>query len=324
MRYSILLAAGTLAGAAAVAPELAAQRNRNSGTWEAELRWRPRQNAGRVLWIHFDAESGRTRRDHEFGFTVKVSELSTLAASDSRWSGPARFELRRDAGVLRFEGEFQDGLGEGTWTFAANEQFRSELGLDHQLDDDEWLAMLIHDVRIDWVRGLRQAGVESEDANDLIAMRIHGVKPEFARELAALGYRNPSSDKLVALRIHQVDPDFIRGIREGVDEALDLDELVSFRIHKVTPEFVREISTLGYSRPDADELVSMRIHGVTPAFIRSITETGLKDIDLDELVAFRIHRVDADFVQEAVRAGVRLDPDDIVSYRIHGRRRPGR
>lgn len=324
MRYSILLAAGTLAGVGAVAPELAAQRDRKSGSWEAELRWRPRQNAGRVLWIHFDAESRRTRRDHEFGFTMKVSELSGLAANDSRWSGPARFELRRDAGVLRFDGEFQDGLGEGAWTFEPNEQFRTELGLDHELDDDEWLAMLIHDVRIDWVRGLRQAGVESEDGNDLIAMRIHGVSPEFARELAELGYRNPSSDKLVSLRIHHVDPAFIRGIRDGVDQALDLDQLVSFRIHKVTPEFVREISTLGYSRPDADELVSMRIHGVTPAFIRSITGAGLKDIDLDELVAFRIHRVDADFVKEALREGVRLDPDDIVSYRIHGRRRPGR
>ena len=312
-----IAAAGTLF----TAPPGLAQRTARTGEWEAELRWRPRQNVGRVLWIDFNGSSGRSGRGGDFGFMMKVSELSGLAATDNRWSGPGRFELRRDAGVLRFEGEFEDGWGEGTYSFEPNERFLQSLNVAaDDVDDEELFAMLIHDVRTDWVTGLQSAGVRGMEGEDLLSMRIHGVNPDFVRELGGLGYRDPSPDKLVALRIHGVTPEFIREMRQKVDPTASLNDLVSFRIHGVTPEFVRDVTQLGYDDVDPDDLLSMRIHGVTPSFIRSIFDTGLKPIDLDELVAFRIHGVDADFIKEATAAGVRLDPEDLVDYRIHERK----
>lgn len=312
-----IAAAGTLFTAAPGT----AQRVARTGDWEAELRWRPRQNEGRVLWIDFDGQSSRSHRGNDFGFMMKVSELSGLAATDNRWSGPGNFELRRDAGVLRFEGRFEAGWGEGTYRFEPNERFMQSLNLAaDDVDDDELLAMLIHDVRTDWVTGLQSAGVRDIDGDDLLSMRIHGVTPEFVRELGQLGFRSVSADKLVALRIHGVTPEFIRDIRKNVDPTASLNDLVSFRIHGVSPEFVREVAALGYDDVDPDDLVSMRIHGVSPSFIRSIWDTGLKPIDLDELVSFRIHGVDAEFIKEATAAGVQLDPDDLVSYRIHERK----
>ena len=118
----------------------------------------------------------------------------------------------------------------------------------------------------------------------------------------------------------EATPEFIRDIRKNVDPTASLNDLVSFRIHGVSPEFVREVAALGYDDVDPDDLVAMRIHGVSPSFIRSIWDTGLKPIDLDELVSFRIHGVDAEFIKEATAAGVQLDPDDLVSYRIHERK----
>jgi hypothetical protein len=322
MRIATVMLLG-IAAAVVFPPGGSGQQAAKTGDWEAELRWRPRQNQGRVLWIDFEGRSDRgRRRGGDFGFMMKVSELSGLEANDSRWSGPARFELRRDAGVLRFEGRFEDGWGEGTYRFEPDGAFLRSLDLTgaDRLDNDELLAMLIHDVRTDWVTGLQQAGTRRIDADDLIAMRIHGVTPEFVREIAGLGYRDVSPDKLVALRIHNVDPDFIRGIRQNVDPAASLNDLVSFRIHKVTPAFVREVADLGYTDVDPDDLVAMRIHGVTPGFIRSIFDLGLKPIDLDDLVAFRIHGVDVDYIKEATAAGVRLDADDLVDSKIHERR----
>jgi hypothetical protein len=52
-----------------------------------------------------------------------------------------------------------------------------------------------------------------------------------------------------------------------------------------------------------------------------MVEVGLKDMDVDELVAFRIHGVDDEFIRDAVKRGVALDPDDLVQYRIMGRKK---
>jgi len=52
-----------------------------------------------------------------------------------------------------------------------------------------------------------------------------------------------------------------------------------------------------------------------------MVDVGLKNIDIDELVAFRIHGLDEDFIRDAVKRGVDLDPDDLVQYRIMGRKK---
>lgn len=294
-----------------------------SGNWEAELRWRPRQDGSRVLWIRFDGRNGRWDEGGDFGFSMKVSELTGLGANDSRWSGPAAFELRRDAGVIRFQGRFEEGWGEGTYRFEGDTGFLKALDLAHveDLDENELLAMVVHDVRTDWVRGLQQAGVSDIDAGELLAMQIHGVTPEFVRELGTLGYRNPPADKLIALRVHGATVDYIKDMRARGVAAADLDDVISFRVHSVSPQFVKDLSGLGYQHVDPDDLVAMKIHGVTPAFIQAMVEVGLKGMEIDELVAFRVHGIDEEFVKDAVKRGVDLDPDDLVQYRIMGRKK---
>jgi hypothetical protein len=294
-----------------------------SGKWQAELRWRPRQDGSRVLWIMFDGRNGRQDDGGDFGFSKKVSELTGLAANDSRWSGPATFEFRRDAGTIKFNGRFEEGWGEGTYRFEGDSRFLKALDLAHveDIDDDELLAMVVHDVRTDWVRGLQQLGVRNIDAGELLAMQIHGVTPEFVRELTALGYQNPPADKLIALRVHGATPEYIRDLRSKGVVATDLDDLIAFRVHGVSPAFINDLDKLGYDHVDPDDLVSMKIHGVTPAFIQSMVEVGLKDMKVDELVAFRIHGVDEEFIRDAVKRGVDLDADDLVQYRIMGKKK---
>lgn len=301
----------------------AQQVSGKSGKWQAELRWRPRQDGSRVLWIMFDGRNGRWDDGGDFGFTKKVSELVGLTANDSRWSGPATFELRRDPGIIRFQGRFEEGWGEGTYRFEGDTRFLKALdlaGVD-DLDDDDLLAMVVHDVRTDWLRGLQQAGVRGIDAGEVLAMQIHGVTLEFVRDVAGIGYRNLEAEKLISLRVHNISAGYIRNIRGTVDPTADLDDVIAFRIHNVSPEFVKDLAGLGYSHVDPDDLLSMKIHGVTPSFIRSMVDVGLKSIEVDELVSFRIHGIDEEFIRDAVKRGVDLDPDDLVQYRIMGKRK---
>jgi beta-lactamase regulating signal transducer with metallopeptidase domain len=185
-------------------------------------------------------------------------------------------------------------------------------GID-ELTVDQLIAMKIHGITPEYVRGLHDQGLHP-NADELVAMRIHGVTPEYVHDVRGLGL-NPNQDQLVAMKIHDIDPSYVRGMNEAGIHA-DIDELVALKIHGATPGEVRGLHEQGL-QPDADNLVAMRIHNVTPEYVRDIRALGLKPT-VDELVAMRIHDVTPEFIKALQSAGFKVNVDDIVSARIHG------
>jgi hypothetical protein len=181
------------------------------------------------------------------------------------------------------------------------------------LSVDQLIAMKIHDITPEYVRGLHDQGLHP-NADDLVAMRIHGVTPEYVHDVRGLGL-NPDQDQLVAMKIHQIDADYVQGMKEAGIPA-NVDELVALKIHGATPGEVRGFHEQGL-QPDADNLVAMRIHNVTPEYVRDIRALGLKPT-VDDLVSMRIHGVTPEFIKALQAAGFKVDIDGIVSARIHG------
>jgi len=182
-----------------------------------------------------------------------------------------------------------------------------------ELTVDQLIAMKIHNVTPEYVRGLHELGLHP-DADELVAMRIHGVSPEYVHDVRGLGL-NPDQDQLVAMKIHGIDAEYVRGMKEAGIHA-DVDELVALRIHGATPGEVRGLHEQGL-QPDADNLVAMRIHNVTPEYVRDIRALGLKPT-VDDLVSMRIHGVTPEYIKALQAAGFKVGVDDIVSARIHG------
>src|SRR5262245_30642490 len=87
------------------------------GTWTAELR------EGKVfLQVRTDppdrAGSGDYRGGWNMGQSYPVEELAGLPANDERFTASSiKFEMRREAGTLAFDGSFRDGRGAGLFTF---------------------------------------------------------------------------------------------------------------------------------------------------------------------------------------------------------------
>jgi beta-lactamase regulating signal transducer with metallopeptidase domain len=185
-------------------------------------------------------------------------------------------------------------------------------GLD-DLTADQLIAMKIHDITPEYVRGLHDQGLHP-DAEDLVAMHIHGVTPEYVHDVRGLGL-DPNQDQLVAMKIHEIDVDYVRGMKEAGVQA-NADELVALKIHGATPGEVRGLHEQGL-QPDADNLVAMRIHNVTPGYVRDVRALGLKPT-VDDLVSMRIHDVTPEYITALQAAGFKVDIDSIVSARIHG------
>jgi beta-lactamase regulating signal transducer with metallopeptidase domain len=205
-----------------------------------------------------------------FNWTSATSPQSTPAAAPVPAAKPSAARPQASA-VPAASGSYIDGL--------------KAAGLE-DLTADRLIAMKIHSITPEYVRGLHDQGLHP-NADDLVAMRIHGVTPEYVHDMRGIGL-NPDQDQLIAMKIHQIDADYVRGMKDAGIHA-DVDELVALKIHGATPGEVRDLHEQGL-QPDADNLVAMRIHNVTPEYVRDIRALGLKPT-VDDLVSMRIHGV---------------------------------
>lgn len=197
---------------------------------------------GRWL-LDFDREDGRVqltiKRSSAHGnwnssSSYSMQEFRGLTRPAGAAGKPARFELVRDAGTIRFEGELDEMGGSGRFQFAGNPEFENAwtaMGYS-ALSTDSVFAFTLHDVSRRFIEDLRSLGYERIPVEALINMRIHGASPEFVRELKSLGY-----------------------------ERLPTEELINMRIHGASPDFLRELKALGYDRLPVKAVINMRIHG---------------------------------------------------------------
>lgn len=284
------------------------------GTWTVDHSWKT--DAGYI-------QLNMNRPHQHFGSSFPITAFSGLSAADVESQGDVKFELRREAGVISFDGSFLHGEGAGHFVFTPNASYASTLrsiGVrnEEDIDDDRLMSLTLHDVSTDFIRAMRAQGYD-ETLEHYVTMRIFRVTPELITELRSLGYDRIAFDDLIASRVHKVTPDYIRGMRAAGYGNLSMDQLVASRIHKATPEFLQQMSTLGYNHLEFDNAIAFRIHGVSPEFVTELRDLGYTKVDADDLVAMRIHRVTPDYIRAVEKAGYEHVPvEKLIEMRIHG------
>jgi hypothetical protein len=268
--------------------------------------------------------SMRTNRHDTNGNRYRIEDFAGLTAEQvrSRSAVDARFEMRREAGAVTYEGSFRNGEGAGTFTFAASEAFPKalerlgvELGAHDRDPVQEQFTLAILDVSTSFIRSMQAIGYDVP-LEKYIAFRIFSVDPAYVRDMASVGFDHLSADKLVETRIHGATPDYIREMRRSGDD-LPLDKYIESRIFQVTPEFAAEMRRAGYPNLDRDVLVQFKIHGVTPEFIGDLKQLGYTRIPAQKLVEMRIHGVTPEYIRRLESAGYKHVPiDKMVQMRI--------
>src|SRR5882757_3799752 len=102
---------------------------------------RPRHLSPRDAHLRLEAQS-------HVGQLHKPSEFYGLDPNLTSTDGPARFELRREAGTLAFDGSFHAGKGSGAFRFTSSPEFVQAMkGLGYSnLSIDQLLAFATQDV----------------------------------------------------------------------------------------------------------------------------------------------------------------------------------
>jgi hypothetical protein len=284
------------------------------GTWAVDHSWST--DPGKI-------QLNLMRQNNHFGSTFSIDAFTGLTAADVSHQGDVKFELRREAGVIAFDGSFRDGEGVGHFVFTPDASYASKLrsmGVrsDDDVDDEKLLSLALHDVSTDFIRAMRREGYD-EPLDHYVSMRIFRVTPELVSELRSLGYDHLGYDDLIASRIHKATPEYIRAMKAAGCDRLSMEQLVATRIHKATPEFLQQMAQLGYTHLDYDDLIAFRIHGVSPEFVGALRDLGYTGIRAEDLVAMRIHRVTPEYIREVESAGYHHVPvEKLIEMRIHG------
>src|SRR5436190_11180795 len=177
-------------------------------------------------------------------------------------NGPARFRLKRDAGVFEFDGILRKGAGGGTMEFMPSETFGAELAKRGFAKPTrvEQLKMAWHDTGFAFIDELAAQKYERPTLQRLVDAGDHGIDRAYLRELAAAGSRVGTVDALIRFRDHGVSAEYIRDFAALGLKGLSVDDLVRGRDHGVGPDYVRDMRALGYTLT-LDELVTARDHG---------------------------------------------------------------
>ncbi|MEM1181585.1 MAG: hypothetical protein AAGM22_24795 [Acidobacteriota bacterium] len=317
-----------LIGGVAVIPAAAA--GDLEGRFDAELH-------GDRLWLRL--QMGRSLN---FG--------SSWPARSFRDLGQGRAELRREAGVFRFQNlrPSAEGKQSGVFSFRPDPAYvealakrgfsdvgsrkllelacldltlgfiddLAELGYRESLE--RLVEMRIHGVDGRYIRELANAGYRELPSKKLVEMRIHGVDGAYVREIGDAGFRDLSAQKLVEMRIHGVDGPFLAALKGAGYGEVPMRRILEMRIHGVEPTWIDQLAALGYRELTAQKLVEMRIHGVSPTWIRELQELGYGSdvVSARQLVEMRIHGVDPGWIRSLGKPT--MSPRELIERRIHG------
>ena len=302
----------------------AAQTGDIHGTWTAEI------HTGKVFLQTRTApppDWNRSRGDWDgdwsMGQTMAVEEVSGLTNDERLTAGAIKFELRREAGTLLFEGSFREGRGAGLFTFAPRAEFANEmarLGYRDELALWRRYQMAVQDVGPRYINALKSEGFQNLGLDQITRARNHGVTVEYIKSMKAEGYKAATLEELVRTRDHGVTAAYVQEMRKAGFTTESIDELVRAKDHGVNAAYVSELSRHGYGNLPLSDVVRARDHGVTADYVEDMKAIA-KEATLPQMIRMRDHGVTPGFVSHArARGFTTSDPDELVRLKDRGLR----
>src|SRR3954469_19609594 len=287
-------------------------------TWRID--YEPPSDRVQLTFEHY--ENGRRGRGTT-SFDVRPTDLRGLLPLSqlSSYSGPAKFQLVRDAGTFSFDGQLRNGHGTGFVSFSPDARFPQQLasrGYERPTAEQQyWLAM--HNVGYAMVDELRAEQYERPSVDQLVVMGMHGANLEYIKSLNGAGYRAGNTHRLVTLRDHGVSADFIAGLNDAGYKNLSLDDLQELRDHGVNRDFIESLRGFGFTNLTIDQLLEARDHGVTSSFIEDFRDLGYASLGIRDFVRLRDHGVSPGFARaQRSSSGALVSVQDLIRRRDRG------
>jgi len=295
------------------------------GTWTVEL-----YTGKAFLQLRTDpppdqtqGRSGDWNGGWSMGQSLSLDELVGLPPNDDRFSvSNVKFDLRREAGTLAFEGSFRDGRGAGLFTFTPRAEFAAEMRrLGYTEDVPLWqrYQFAVQDVGPKFINALKTEGYDKLSLEQVRRARNHGVTIDYIRAMKAEGYRAATIEEFVRTRDHGVTAAYVQDMRLAGFKDASIENLVRAKDHGVSSAYVRDLGAQGFKNVPLDEAVRTKDHGVSADYIGDMKQLGLKDLTLEKIVRLRDHGVTPGFVSHArARGYTTTDAEELIRLKNRG------
>lgn len=227
----------------------------------------------------------------------------------------ARFELRRSAGTVRLQGDYDGQRGHGTFTFTGDPAFAEEMG--GSPSDPRLLELAVYAIPLSYVREMRELGY-ARPAQYHRPRNLHEALRWHFQDL--FGHGHPSSlQQLEELHSQGITPELVRGFQEAGYRDISSSDLVELHLHGVEPGWVQGVSATGYRRLLPFQLVELHEHGISPDWLRGMVQAGYGSAAPDQLISLHEHGIDGESVRRAGASGGRPSPEELISMQARGR-----
>jgi hypothetical protein len=166
--------------------------------------------------------------------------------------------------------------------------------------------------RVSYIDQMKAAGYDNLDVDHLVAMKVHDITPEYVKGVRDMGF-DVDPDELIAMKVHDITPEYVKSIR-GMGFKGDADQVVAMKVHGITPEYVQSVRAWGF-QPDADEIIALKVHDVTPEYRDALAAAGFK-LNLDEIIEAKVMDITPEFIAQVRAHGFKdLTMDQIVQLK---------
>ncbi|SEL51479.1 Signal transducer regulating beta-lactamase production, contains metallopeptidase domain [Aquimarina amphilecti] len=265
------------------------------GAWDAE------EGGGKLCIMYRNAEPLK----RSYWSITRCYEPSFFAGFPS--GDKQNFEITRDAGTMVFNGQFENGLGDGRYTFTPNSGFSNALKQQgFTVDNEELVHCFLTDFDNSYLAYLKQEklSLDQDDFEDIIHKGLSLEKLKmYRKELSKLGYTNYTMNEVSKLNLFDVDVSYIKFINKVNGEQATLKEITKAKIHNLSPDFIKSYNDNGYKRMSLGDYMRLKIHNVSPDFIAKFKKEGYTNISAKEAQNLKIHNVTPKYVQAYKNAG---------------------
>ncbi len=318
-----------------------------SGAWTAEFEG---DSVQMTMFRGSQSRDGYRYNNNVMGFNDAIASFAGLSKSDVESNAAnVKFELRRQAGIIVFEGRFSDGTGAGHFRFTPSD------GFVHDMDtlgysgftDDQLLMFAAHDFSPQTIRDLRSLGYQPTKREveeiavfqitaevvkefgklgysnltlrELVNLRVGRVDAEYVNSMRALGFANLTAHQIADMGILGVRPSYIRELQGAGLTGLTSRELTDLRVGNITAARIEEYRKLGYTNLSARQLSDMGIQGVTPKYIEELRGLGYENLSVKQLIDMKIFGVTPDYIRKMKSLGYNNVPaDKLVKLKMSG------
>ncbi|WP_108805633.1 M56 family metallopeptidase [Aquimarina sp. Aq107] len=280
------------------------------GAWDAE------EGGGKLCIMYRNAEPLK----RSYWSITRCYDPSFFANFPS--GSKQKFEITRDAGTMVFSGQYENGIGDGRYTFTPNTSFSNALSKQgFKADNEELVHCFLTDFDNSYLAYLKQENLslDQDDFEDIIHKGLSLEKLKmYRKELSKLGYTDYTMNEVSKLNLFDVDVSYIKFINNVNGQQATLKEITKAKIHNLSPEFIKSYNDNGYKKMSLNDYMRLKIHNVSPDFIADFKKEGYTNISAKEAQNLKIHNVTPQYVQAYKNAGYKsITLKEAKNLKIH-------